>query len=156
MNYQDYEIPQDLIFNTRDIIDMGGLNCSLALPPSALGDAQIKRVEIKLKFSLLSKEILAQGKITGTLSLQCSRCLENFDAPFSEEFTQLYPTKAEIIDIMYITKQTLALLGNIQNICSTGCKGLCSFCGCNKNEKQCDCKPPAINQFACLKDKFNK
>ena len=158
-NYEDYEIPQDLIFCTRDIVDMGGLNFSILLQDSGLNDvlpppAKIKKAELKLRFSVMPKEILAQGKISGKINVQCSRCLEHFDTSFSEEFTQLYPTKEEIIDIMSITKQTLALLGNIQNICSAGCKGLCGFCGCNKNEKACDCKPPSTSPFACLKDKF--
>jgi uncharacterized protein len=159
MDYKDYEIPQDLIFKTRDIIDMRGLNFSMLLNPGDFADAleapaKIKKIELKLKFSVLSKEILAQGKVSGAAAVECSRCLRLFDVVFNEEFTQLYPTKDEIIDIMCITKQTLALLENIQNICSADCKGLCSMCGCNKNEAECGCKPQAFSQFACLKDKF--
>jgi uncharacterized protein len=161
MNYKNYEVPRDLIFKTRDIIDMGGLNCSAALNPEDFRDVlrppvKLKEAELKLKFSVLSKEILAQGEIAGALEARCSRCLESFDKPFSEEFTRLYPNKDEIIDIMYITKQTMALLENIQEICSARCKGLCAICGANKNFTNCGCKAPSFNRFACLKDKFNK
>lgn len=161
MNYEDYEIPQDLLFNTDDILDMEGLKCSTLVAPSYFEDVlespcKIKKVEVDLSFSVLSKEILVQGTVQAKAELQCSRCLCMFDKKFSEEFTQLYPTKDEIIDIMYITKQTLALLSNIQNLCTQECKGLCNICGCNKNEVECDCKPQVMNQFACLKEKFLK
>ena len=161
MNHYDYEIPQDLIFETRDIIDMGGLNCSARLNPRDFADvlaapSQFKKIELKLRFSAVNKEILAQGALSGIINVQCSRCLKPFDAKFSEEFTQLYPTADKIIDIMYITRQTLALLENIQNICSAGCKGLCGFCGADRNVTDCGCKPPSASPFACLKDKFKK
>ena len=161
MNHYNYEIPDDLIFETRDIIDMGGLKCSAQLNPKDFTDilaapAHFKKIELKLHFSVVNKEILAQGFLSGVMNVQCSRCLKSFDAKFNEEFTQLYPTNEEIIDIMYITRQTLALPENIQNICSSGCKGLCGFCGANKNEAACNCKPPSASPFACLKDKFRK
>ena len=160
-NYQDYEIPQDLIFYTRDIIDMEGLRCSLALNPADFAEvlrppAKIKSAQLKLHFSAMPKEILVQGEIGGKISAQCARCLKIFDTKFSEDFTQLFPTKEEIIDIMYIVRQTLALLENIQNLCAAACKGLCGVCGCDKNEVKCSCRPPAANPFACLKDKFKK
>jgi uncharacterized protein len=160
MNYKNYEIPPDLIFRTRDIIDMKGLNCSALLNPEDFFDIlrspiKLKEAELKLKFSVLSKEVLAQGKISGVIEAQCSRCLDGFDKSFSEEFTRLYSNKDEIIDIMYITKQTIALLENIQDICSVECKGLCALCGSNKNHIICDCKAPSFGRFDCLRDKFN-
>jgi len=161
MDYEDYEIPKDLVFYTQDILDMHGLKCSVLANTKDFENileapAKIKKLRIYLSFSVLSKEILVQGELVGTIETQCSRCLKTFDKKFAEEFTQLYPTKDEIIDIMYLTKQTLALLSGIQELCSKDCKGLCVFCGCNKNEVKCDCKPPVTSQFACLKDKFLK
>lgn len=161
MKYTDYEIPQDLKFKTKDIIDMGGLKCSSVLNPKDFEDCRdsagkIKKISVKLKFSLLSKEILVSGSVNGISEVECSRCLKPFDKKFDEEFSQLYSTKAEIIDIIYLIRQTLALLGGIQDLCSESCKGLCPFCGCNRNEVQCNCKEPVFSQFACLKDKFSK
>jgi len=161
MRYTDYEIPSDLIFKTKDIIDMGGLKCSSVLNAKDFADCKdsagiIKKIEVKLSFSLLSKEVLVNGYVSGISEVECSRCLKTFDKKFKEEFSQLYSTKAEIIDIMYLIRQTLALLNGIQNLCSEDCKGLCPFCGCNRNEVTCDCKEPEFSQFACLKDKFSK
>lgn len=161
MNYEDYEIPKNLIFETEDILDMHGLECSLVCDPKDFEDiieapSKIKKIRVYLTFSVLSKEILVQGNVAGTLGVQCARCLKMFDKKFDESFTQLYSTKDEIIDIMYLTKQTLALLSGIQEICSEDCKGLCAYCGCNKNDVACNCKPPVVSPFACLKDKFLK
>lgn len=161
MKYTDYEIPADLLFKTKDIIDMGGLKSSALLNPADFEDCKdcagnIKRIEVKLSFSLLSKEILVNGSVSGLSEVECARCLKPFDKKFNEEFTQLYSTKLEIIDIMYLIRQTLALLGGVRNLCSEDCKGLCPYCGCNKNDVECDCKEPSFSQFACLKEKFSK
>ena len=155
--YQDYEIPKNLLFKTQDIIRMHGLKCSLLLNAQDFKEElTLVKATLKLSFSVLSKEILVQGQIKGTRKANCSRCLKEFEKSFEEEFSQLFPHKAEIIDIMYITRQTLALEQNIQELCSPDCKGLCAYCGCNKNEVECSCTPPKLNQFACLKDKFQK
>ncbi|WP_428066118.1 YceD family protein [Candidatus Proelusimicrobium volucris] len=161
MKYSEYEIPSDLVFKTKDIIDMGGLKCSALLNPSDFADCEefagkIKRIETKLSFSVLSKDIMVNGEVCGKSEVECSRCLKEFEKSFNEKFSQLYSTKSEIIDIMYLIRQTLALLGGIQNLCSKECKGLCPYCGCDRNEVQCDCKEPSFSQFACLKEKISK
>lgn len=161
MKYSEYEIPSDLIFKTEDIKAMGGLKCSVLLNPSDFEDCKdfagkIKRIETKLSFSILSKEILVNGDISGIREVECFRCLKEFEKSFNEKFSQLYSTKSEIIDIMYLIRQTLALLGGTRNLCSEECKGLCPYCGCDRNEVHCDCKEPSFSQFACLKEKISK
>lgn len=161
MKYSEYEIPSDLIFKTEDIKAMGGLKCSVLLNPSDFEDCKdfagkIKRIETKLSFSILSKGILVNGDISGIREEECSRCLKEFEKSFNEKFSQLYSTKSEIIDIMYLIRQTLALLGGTRNLCSEECKGLCPYCGCDRNEVHCDCKEPSFSQFACLKEKISK
>ena len=158
-NYENYEIPKNLIFKTRDILDMHGLACAAQLNPADFKDAltkpaQIKKISLRLKFSVLSKEILTQGEFFGAAKVQCSRCLEMFDKNFAEEFTSLSSLKDEIIDIMSIVRQNLALFEGIQNLCSEDCKGLCAVCGVNKNKISCACKEQTLSPFACLKDKF--
>ncbi len=161
MSYRDYEIPKDLIFRTRDILDMDGLDCSALLEPADFDDVfdapcKITKITIKLHFSVAGKDIYVRGEVEGRVMRQCGRCLEMFEDKFAEEFTELYSTKSEIIDIMYTTKQTLALVNNISSVCSKDCKGLCEYCGANKNKTQCDCEAPSVSPFAVLKDKFSK
>lgn len=157
--YQDYDVPQDLKFKTADIIRLGGLDCTSKLSPQYFADVfelpnKITRVSVELSFSVASKEILVRGKISGEREVQCARCLSMSRQPFCEEFLETYSNKLEIIDIMYLVRQTLALTEDIRFLCKPECKGLCPMCGQNLNQAACGCKPENLSPFAVLKGKF--
>ena len=80
--------------------------------------------------------------------------LGNEVSKFEEEFIETYSAQSEIIDIMLLVRQTLALTEDIQFLCSEDCKGLCSLCGKNLNEGPCQCQPEILSPFAALKGKF--
>lgn len=157
--YNDYDVPQDLQFKTADIIRLGGLDCSSKLSPNYFEDVfelpnKITQVRVELSFSVASKEVLVRGKIYGEREVQCARCLTMACQPFAEEFLETYSIKQEIIDIMYLVRQTLALTEDIRFLCNEQCKGLCPICGQNLNEATCGCKPENLSPFAKLKGKF--
>lgn len=157
--YHDYDVPQDLQFKTADIIRMGGLDCSAKLSTKYFEDIfaapnKITQVSVELSFSVASKEILVRGKINGEREVECARCLQRATQPFGEEFLETYSIKGEIIDIMLLVRQTLALTEDIRFLCKPDCKGLCSLCGQNLNIAPCDCKPENLSPFAALKGKF--
>lgn len=157
--YQDYDVPQDLKFKTADIIRLGGLDCTSKLSPQYFANVfelpnKITRVSVELSFSVASKEILVRGKISGEREVQCARCLSMSRQPFCEEFLETYSNKLEIIDIMYLVRQTLALTEDIRFLCKPECKGLCPMCGQNLNQAACGCKPENLSPFAVLKGKF--
>lgn len=157
--YKEYDVPQDLQFKTADIIRMGGLVCSAQLSPKYFEDIftpphKITRVKIEISFSVAAKEILARGKILGEREVECARCLTHAVQPFAEEFLETYSNKLEIIDIMLLVRQTLALTEDIQFLCRPDCKGLCPYCGVDLNKSSCNCKPENLSPFAVLKGKF--
>ena len=157
--YNDYDVPQDLQFKTADIIRLGGLECTSKLSPKYFENVfeppnKIVQVRVELSFSLASKEILVRGKVSGEREVQCARCLVMSRQAFAEEFLETYSTKLEIIDIMYLVRQTLALTEDIRFLCQEQCKGICPTCGRNLNEAACDCKPENLSPFAVLKGKF--
>ena len=157
--YAQYDVPQDLQFKTSDIVRMGGLVCSAQIPSSQLEGVlekpnTITRAEVSLSFSVATHEILLRGKISGTRRIECARCLTTAQQPFCEEFIETYSTKTEIIDIMSLVRQTLALTDDIRFLCTAQCKGLCPQCGKNLNEGPCTCKPTNLSPFAVLKGKF--
>lgn len=157
--YRDYDVPQDLQFKTADILRMGGLDCSAQISPKYLGDIfsapnKIIKASITLSFSVASKEILVRGSISGEREVECARCLKTAKQPFAEEFLETYSTKQEIIDIMYLVRQTLALTEEIRFLCKPDCKGLCPQCGQDLNAAACGCKPENLSPFAALKGKF--
>lgn len=157
--YTEYDVPQDLQFKTSDILRMGGLICSAQIAPKNLSGVleapnEIIKAAVKLSFSVASQEILVRGEINGERSIQCARCLTQTLQPFCESFLESYSTKGEIIDIMSLVKQTLALTEDIRFLCKEDCKGLCPQCGQNLNEGRCNCKAENLSPFAVLKGKF--
>lgn len=159
MDYKDYEIPKNLKFKMEDIIALKGFEGSFLANVKDFADIfpkeeKLKKITLKIKMSVLSKDILIKGEVSGILEVPCSRCLKRFDKPFKEEINTLTSKRDKIIDIMYITRQTLPLVVGIQDLCSENCKGLCPICGTNLNEKQCNCEEEKYSPFACLKDKF--
>ena len=157
--YKEYDVPQDLQFKTADILRMGGLDCTAQLSPKYFEDVfaapnKITKVSVALAFSVASKEILVRGKISGEREVQCARCLKMVTQPFAEEFLETYSNKLEIIDIMLIVRQTLALTEEIRFLCQPDCKGLCAQCGKDLNAGPCGCQPVNLSPFAALKGKF--
>ena len=157
--YKEYDVPQDLQFKTADIIRMGGLICSAGLSTKYFVDVfsapnKITKATVELSFSVADKEILVRGRVFGTREVQCARCLKMSAQEFSEEFIETYSTKTEIIDIISLVQQTLALTEEIRFLCKPGCKGLCPMCGQDLNTAPCGCKPECLSPFAKLKGKF--
>ncbi len=157
--YHDYDVPQDLQFKTADILRLGGLECTAQLSPKYFSDVfaqpnKITSVTVSLSFSVASKEILVKGKIAGKRLVQCARCLKMTEQDFAEEFLETYSNKSEIIDIMLLVRQTLALTEDIRFLCKPDCKGLCPQCGQDLNTAECGCKPVSLSPFAELKGKF--
>lgn len=157
--YKDYDVPQDLRFKTADIIRMGGLDCSARLSPKFFAGIftepnKITQVSVELSFSPADKEMLVRGRVWGEREIQCARCLKTAVQPFDENFFETYSTKEEIIDIMLLVRQTLALTEEIRFLCKPDCKGLCAVCGQDLNAAPCGCKPEVLSPFAELKGKF--
>ena len=157
--YQDYDVPQDLRFKTTDIIRMGGLKCSCVVNSKYLDGLfeapnRICKATVTLSFSVAGNEIVLQGSIQGQREVQCARCLKMTRQAFAEAFTESYSNKQEIIDIMYLVRQTLALSEEIRFLCKPDCKGLCPLCGQDLNVASCKCEPENLSPFAALKGKF--
>ena len=158
-NYADFDVPQNLQFKTHDIIRLGNFNCSAQIAAENFVDVleapnKITKAGVELSFSITPKDIIVTGTICGQREVECARCLKRVTQPFSENFTETYSTKLEIIDIMYVVRQTLALTEDIRFLCSAECKGLCPHCGHDLNDGPCGCKPENLSPFAVLKGKF--
>ena len=158
-DYTDFDVPQDLKFKTHEIIRMGGLTCTAQLKAENFAGVlqapnKITKAAIELSFSIANKDIIVAGKIFGEREVECARCLRRVSQPFAADFSETYSIKSEIIDIMYIVRQTLALTEEIRFLCAPDCKGLCSRCGHDLNEGPCQCKPENLSPFAVLKGKF--
>lgn len=157
--YRDYDVAHNLQFKTADIVRMGGLTCSARMETAALDGLftppnRITKASVRLSFTLAGAEILVRGTVQGQREVSCARCLKVVKQPFTEDFLETYSQKQEIIDIMYLVRQTLALTEEIRFLCTPDCKGLCPQCGQDLNTAPCGCQPENLSPFAMLKGKF--
>lgn len=116
-----------------------------------------------------------RGKITATVSIDCTRCLEpigkELEIPFDAVFVDPadVPHEAEIvleadeldesvaedgkIDIAGIVREQILLELPDQTFCREDCKGLCPICGGNRNLIDCKCEDNEIDpRWAALKN----
>ena len=142
---------KSLTFSCADIRERGGLVSQVkpdtcqdsGLFEGLLRVGRLLDVQVRVKFSVGSSAILAEGEIDGKWELECSRCLANFNSTFAGSFDETYPETVESIDLTDAVRQTVLLSVPVKPLCSTDCKGLCPKCGMNLNRGRCNCPPPS-------------
>ncbi|MFA5176724.1 MAG: DUF177 domain-containing protein [Candidatus Omnitrophota bacterium] len=98
---------------------------------------------IKAK-AVISKSYAAIGvnlSLNAPMLVNCSRCLQEFNADFNRQIQLHYAEdKVEpIIDLDPDIREEIILSYPINPLCNDACKGLCPKCGCNLNEGGCHC-----------------
>lgn len=115
------------------------------------------------------------GNLTGTVEIDCDRCLEPVKRQVDIELDLEFAPKQQLvgeathelhsddmkvdaldgseIDLGEIAREQIVLDLPQQFFCSDDCKGLCEKCGTNLNLKDCDCEDGEIDpRWAALKD----
>lgn len=110
--------------------------------------------------------LVVQADFSAETTLECVRCLTDFEHALDWEFTELYafdkrsetdsglilPDDAHI-DLAALLYEYALLEVPISPICKPNCQGLCMECGQNLNEKDCGHKAEDNDSpFAKLKD----
>jgi uncharacterized protein len=110
--------------------------------------------------------LILQADFSAETTLECVRCLTNFEHALNWSFTELYafdkrsetesglflPDDAHL-DLEELIRDYALLEIPISPIHSEACKGLCPECGQNLNVKDCGHRPEQSNSpFAKLKD----
>jgi uncharacterized protein len=99
------------------------------------------------------------GRLKTTYSSICYRCLgavdgkldlkikENFINSADADTVQndMYPFEGKILELDKVLNDNIILNLPMKQLCSEDCKGLCSKCGINLNEAQCDCSEDDID-----------
>ena len=108
-----------------------------------------------------------EARLSATLSLECSRCLEPFEAPLQIEFflivvseaAEFGPQEARLdrddavlfyadrgrIDLRDIAREQIDLNLPLKPVCDADCAGLCPTCGANRNRIECPCRPEDLD-----------
>lgn len=142
---------------------------------SKLGEFPItKKAPIDIRIANReNKRLLIQGDIDLTVSIPCSRCLE--DVPTDIHFSvdkELELNGSEVNDEeMEVTDYLIGLNLDIDKLiygeilvnwpmkvlCKEDCKGICKVCGMNLNKGNCDCQRTELDpRMAAIQDVFNK
>lgn len=125
----------------------------------------LAEVEGRAKISRTPQGLLVEAAFTGSIQLECARCLVEYTQPLRWEFTELYAfTRDNItesgllvpedahIDLQPLVRDYALLEIPIRSLCSPNCKGLCPECGQNLNEQDCGHRPEIDSPFSALKD----
>lgn len=126
-----------------------------------------------VKLTRTNRGILADAKVETELRQECSRCLEEIEAPvkvsFVEEFyptvdlrtgtpvqrpeggTGFMMTEAHEVDLREAVRQSILLELPMKPLCRADCAGLCIRCGKNLNDGACGCREePADPRLSAL------
>lgn len=105
--------------------------------------------------------VLAEGKVTYSLTTLCDSCLTQVvreaDFPFSEFFGKEdseseYTLEGQFLDLSKAVTDALLYELPVRIVCIDDCKGLCPVCGINRNQASCNCEalPDENNPFYAL------
>lgn len=163
-------------------IPRDGLELELTLVPSHFqieGEDFTITDEVRFlgRLEKVGQEILLRGKVSATLGLICSRCLETFSYSACSQFTlSCLPERREEglekdlegrdLDSYYYVDNQIDLLPAIQEqiflsiplkpLCFSSCQGLCQQCGSNLNVGHCDCQVSEIDDRLLVLEQLKK
>lgn len=104
----------------------------------------------------VSGVIKLEGMLQVEYSVECFRCLKKLektlDLPVKEDFLssekntdlEAYTYEGHLLDMEKVLTDSVFLNLPMKQVCSDSCRGLCSHCGVNLNEKECDCEKESL------------
>lgn len=149
----------------------------LGLPPGRLDEDQVAgEVEVRLKGTVRSVDgrYLAEGAVSASGDLLCSRCLAAVPWQMEESFSAEYRAGSEApgqgefaiedeeldvsflegheLDLADVAAEQVMLALPMRIVCDEGCAGLCPKCSANRNvEGACRCEPETDPRWDALK-----
>jgi uncharacterized protein len=118
-----------------------------------------------LKYSL--GEIRVQGDLRVDTATVCDRCLEAIQLPIQNQFDLVYMPAGESLvggedeideaavevgfyeghglELDDVLREVVLLALPMQIVCSEACKGICPYCGHNRNQRECNCQQKAVD-----------
>jgi DUF177 domain-containing protein len=120
--------------------------------PLRVEDVAIVELVGALRLTRTRQGIVLQGTLHTQSIIECVRCLDPFNLPFSIEISELFayppPIPANpynpyivdeggVIDLSPIIREEGILAIPIQALCRPDCQGLCPECGQNLNKSNC-------------------
>jgi uncharacterized protein len=127
----------------------------------------VNNVVVRVAIQKSQDEYFCQGSVDATYSVECARCLTEFEssasqaldfivcseetwkerraAAIDDEEYAVYEGGDMVADISQPVREALILSLEMKPLCSETCRGLCPICGTNRNERSCNCKQEDID-----------
>lgn len=155
-----------LYINLSDLKEIGSkrsVNLDLDFPDLEFVEREIKiKDSIKLDLDIYhtSNSFVVEGKLETELILNCSRCLQEYSSNLELDISEeVLKSEMEDIEELYlddIIVDNIILALPMKPLCSDQCSGICSQCGQNLNEGECDCEDEKTDpRLAELKNFYN-
>lgn len=134
----------------------------------------------QVRLTRIGTGVLVTGELQTTVELECTRCLatllREMRFEVEEEFrptlditsgtslpmdpdqdTATLIDEHHILDLAEVVRQDLLLSLPPSPVCRPDCRGLCPYCGQNRNEGSCDCRIEEVDpRWAGLKASFEE
>lgn len=159
-------------------IPEAGLQRKLELPITVSDGERPDVAYVFIKISRFAKRVFIEGSVNISVSLKCSRCLNEFYYPLKVVFREEYNPVEDIgkedereltgeeldlgffkndeIDIVEVVKEQVLLSVPMKPLCRAECRGICSKCGKDLNRGQCTCKAEGIDSRLAPLEKFKE
>lgn len=160
----------ELRYQVADLVDRPGERRQVAgsLPVDlTVGEARVKgtaRVEVVLEG--IDDGVLARFEATAPATLQCTRCLLEWDGEVVAAAVQVFEPEPDedgyalgaddTVDLSGPVRDEIALAVPIRPLCRDDCLGLCPTCGTDLNRDPCGGhEEPSRSPFAALQGMFD-
>ena len=128
-------------------------------------DQAVEFAEAKITCSLTSEKQWHGYRLTGEISIPffetCDRCLVEFTDQHTAKFLILLTNDSELtgaedddviwfgdaentVDIGPVIRELVLVEESLKNICKADCKGICQYCGTNRNRENCGCNVKTV------------
>ena len=150
-----------MILQLREIFQIEGMHLpvSYEITPEELSEVRgytfAAPVAVSGEFYNRAGIVTLKYTVSGTLDVVCDRCLTELKRDYSYDFSHtvvpslqsegdIYDTylvaQHDSIDMNETAISDLLLMLPTKMLCREDCKGLCDICGCNLNERTCNCR----------------
>lgn len=150
-----------MILQLREIFQIEGIHLpvSYEITPEELSEVRgytfAAPVAVSGEFYNRAGIVTLKYTVSCTLDVVCDRCLTELKRDYSYDFSHtvvpslqsegdIYDTylvaQHDSIDMNETAISDLLLMLPTKMLCREDCKGLCDICGCNLNERTCNCR----------------
>lgn len=150
-----------MILQLREIFQIEGMHLpvSYEITPEELSEVRgytfVAPVAVSGEFYNRAGIVTLKYTVSCTLDVVCDRCLTELKRDYSYDFSHtvvpslqsegdIYDTylvaQHDSIDMNETAISDLLLMLPTKMLCREDCKGLCDICGCNLNERTCNCR----------------